>query len=189
MPLPPPALSDSQVVGVYCRQSKERLGGQMFGRHRGVLSVLLLIYILWLPYSYMHIGWQCTVQYGAIKIWCQQKTEINLQRFIIFWVFYSVQLRVKFLVYREDIFLDYNTVCQESYFQCFGSVTRGLKRSEMLNHHKIILLFTNIISFNWLLSMRKYYNDEIILYYFQKKLRNSSDPESGMRFLAGSGFN
>ena len=34
----PPALSDSQVVGVCCRQSKERLGGQMFGR---------LIYILW----------------------------------------------------------------------------------------------------------------------------------------------
>ena len=34
-PLPPPALSDSQVVGVYCRLSRERLGGQMFGRHRG----------------------------------------------------------------------------------------------------------------------------------------------------------
>ena len=46
-PLPPPALSDSQVVGVYCRQNRERLGGQMFGRGRGVLSVLLLIYILW----------------------------------------------------------------------------------------------------------------------------------------------
>ena len=46
-PLPPsPALSDSQVVGVYCRQSRERLGGQMFGRRSGVVSVLLLIYIL-----------------------------------------------------------------------------------------------------------------------------------------------
>ena len=41
----PPALSDSQVVGVYCRQSKERLGGQMFGRRWGVRSVLSLIYV------------------------------------------------------------------------------------------------------------------------------------------------
>ena len=46
-------MSDEQMsefpalVGVYCRQSKERLGGQMFGRRRGVLSVLSLIYILW----------------------------------------------------------------------------------------------------------------------------------------------
>ena len=36
-----------RVLGVFCRQSKERLGGQMFWRRRGVLSVLLLIYILW----------------------------------------------------------------------------------------------------------------------------------------------
>ena len=50
-PLPPPALSDSQVVGVYCRQSRERLGGQMFGRRRGVLSLLSLIYILWFQLS------------------------------------------------------------------------------------------------------------------------------------------
>ena len=42
----PPALSDSHVVGVYCRQSRERLRGQMFGRRRRVLSLLLLIYIL-----------------------------------------------------------------------------------------------------------------------------------------------
>ena len=39
-------LQVSKVVGVYCR---ERLGGQMFGRRRGVVSVsvLLVIYILW----------------------------------------------------------------------------------------------------------------------------------------------
>ena len=40
---PPPALSDSLVVGVFCRQSKERLGVQLFERRRRVLSFLLLI--------------------------------------------------------------------------------------------------------------------------------------------------
>ena len=35
LPLPPPALSDSQVVELYCRQSRERLGGQLFGKCRG----------------------------------------------------------------------------------------------------------------------------------------------------------
>ena len=55
-PTSPPARSvrQSGIVGEYW----ERLGGQMFGSRRGVLSVLLLIYILWeycsvnLPYDY-----------------------------------------------------------------------------------------------------------------------------------------
>ena len=40
-PTSPPTCSvrQSGIVGVYCRQSKKRLGGQMFGRRRGVLSV------------------------------------------------------------------------------------------------------------------------------------------------------
>ena len=71
-PLPMPALSDSQGVGVYCRQSKERLGGQMFGRHRWVLSVLLLIYILCSPPTgfpnslqnfFLQIGRLCNVTF------------------------------------------------------------------------------------------------------------------------------
>ena len=77
-PLPPPALSDSQVVGVsiYCRQSRERLVGQMFGQRRGVLSVLLLIYILCSAYT-MQIALPCTHSQSPT---CQRATAVVSQR-------------------------------------------------------------------------------------------------------------
>ena len=84
----------------------------------------------------------------------------------------------------------------------FGIRIQGLKKwSKMFNNHKIILLFNhffNILSYNWLLLMRKYYNYEVFLIFFQIVSRNSLDPDSrssgsgsGLRFLArsGSGFN
>ena len=63
--LSPPALSDSQVVGVYCRKSRERLGGhwQIFGRRSGVLSILLLIYILWFNFNINNILY-CYLGFG-----------------------------------------------------------------------------------------------------------------------------
>ena len=56
----------------------------------------------------------------------------------------------------------------------------GAKMWKMLNNHNIILLFSdfyNILSFNWLLFMRKSYNYEVILIFFQILLRNSLDPD------------
>ena len=51
----------------------------------------------------------------------------------------------------------------------------------MFNHHKIIT-FYNLISFNCLLWMSKYYNyyNYEISYYFFLVLRNSLDPDSGV---------
>ena len=52
--------------------------------------------------------------------------------------------------------------------------------------------YNNILSFNWLLLMRKSYNYEVILFFYIV-LRNSLDPDSrssgsGLRFFTGSGF-
>ena len=60
-----------------------------------------------------------------------------------------------------------------------GSRSRGLKKicPKMLNYHRIILLFCNIVSFNELLLMRKSCNYEIILWFFQKVLTNNLDPD------------
>ena len=68
-----------------------------------------------------------------------------------------------------------------TFYQCFGSGFRGLldpaqglkKKSEMLNHNKIILLLQHFI-----FQLTSF--DEIILYYFQIGLRNSLDPYSGV---------
>ena len=50
------------IIYLCRRQSKERLGGQMFGRRRGVLSVLLPIYILWSePFVKLWIFYKNTV--------------------------------------------------------------------------------------------------------------------------------
>ena len=55
----------------------------------------------------------------------------------------------------------------------------------MLNHHKLILLFTKFISFYGLFLMRKSFNYEIIFYEFQILLRNSldPDPDSGVYWI------
>ena len=63
----------------------------------------------------------------------------------------------------------------------------------MLNNHNIILLFSdfyNILSFSWLLLMRKSFYHEVIKYFFQDSVKKylGSGSESGFRFLAGSGF-
>ena len=72
--------------------------------------------------------------------------------------------------------------------QCFGSGFRDIlldpvpdspnpdpgaqKRSKMLTQHKIILLFTILpISLNWLLLTIKWYDFELITYYFQIVLK------------------
>ena len=52
--------------------------------------------------------------------------------------------------------------------------------SKMLTKHNIILLFSdfyNLLSFNVLLLMRKCYNCEVTLIFFQIVLRNNLDPD------------
>ena len=66
---------------------------------------------------------------------------------------------------------------------------QGLKkRSKILNHHKIFLLFRTspyrytfqLNSFDEKIKNEKSYNYEIILYYFQIVLKISLDPGSGV---------
>ena len=70
---------------------------------------------------------------------------------------------------------------------------QGLKKwSKMLNHHKIILLFTTLpvylsVDFFW-------WKNLIRIKWFSYSVRNSLDPDSGVfwiriEILAGSGFN
>ena len=54
----------------------------------------------------------------------------------------------------------------------------------MINNHNIILLFIdfyNILSFHWLILMRKCYNYEVF-FSFQIVLRNSFDPDPDWEF-------